>query len=50
MMLLLWRDRKNILNNTVEDVIKTLDGIWVKGVKAAQWVHNSESQTEPNGA
>lgn len=41
---------KNILNNAVEDVIKTLDGIWVKGVKAAQWVQNSESQTEPNGA
>lgn len=50
MMHLLGRDRKNILNNTVEDVIKTLDGIWVKGVKAAQWVQNSESQTEPNGA
>lgn len=47
MMLLLGRDRKNILNNTVEDVIKTLDGIWVK---AAQWVHISDSQTEPNGA
>lgn len=28
-----WEGQKNILNNTVEDVIKILDGIWVKGLK-----------------
>lgn len=38
------------LNNAIEDVNKNFEAASVKRVKVAQWVPNSESQTQPNSA